>query len=272
MKKIYLNLKRFDILKDEGGVNNIAPAKEWASTIMNGLASRIDEFEFIDFTVFMPCGHLLDACSVDSKINIGAQGVYRGDVESGGNFGAFTTFNTAKSVKAMGANSVLIGHCEERRNLKQIIEMGGGSDFNAIDRILNEEIKCALNANLNVLYCVGEDIDQMDNKENVLKSQIETGLKDVDTSMISIAYEPVWAIGPGRPVPNYEYIKEVADYIKSLVNVDVVYGGGLKLENAQMIKSVDSLDGGLIALTKFGEDFGFSVDDFFKIVNEYNKA
>ncbi|MEG1806156.1 MAG: triose-phosphate isomerase, partial [Clostridia bacterium] len=89
---------------------------------------------------------------------------------------------------------------------------------------------------------------------------------------VVVAYEPVWAIGPGKPVPTAEYIDGVARCIKKSASVDVIYGGGLKLENAEMMAQIESIDGGLIALTTFGADFGFSVENYLKIVKKYNES
>lgn len=271
MKNIYLNLKRFDVSKDEGGINNLASVEEWGKAILGGISEKAGNYDNLEFDVFLPEGHLINAASVANNVGVGCQGVHRQDVTAGGNFGAFTTLTTAKAATGMGATYALIGHCEERNNLREIITLGGGDDYKAIDRILNDEIKCALKAGMKVLYCIGERFEEMDDKKAVLQSQLDLGLADVDISQVSVGYEPVWAIGPGRPVPTYEYIKEVADFIKSLYDVRVVYGGGLKTENASMIASVDSIDGGLIALTTFGENFGFSLEDFFEIVDTYNE-
>lgn len=268
MKRIYLNLKRFDVAKSIGGVNDIAQPSKWSGKIVEGIEKGISDVQGVDFAAFFPEGHLLNASETAKKLKIGCQGVFRKDVEAGKNFGAFTTLLTAKSAVGLGAKMAIIGHCEERNNLRDIITEGGGSDFNAINRILHEEVLRAREAGLTVLYCVGERSDETDNRDSVLLDQINVGLKGVYDGVV-VAYEPVWSIGPGRPVPTAEYIDQVARLIKSAKNVDVIYGGGLKLDNAQMIADIDSVDGGLIALTTFGADFGFSVDNYLKIVKKY---
>ena len=125
---------------------------------------------------------------------------------------------------------------------------------------------------MNVLYCIGEKLEEQGDKYNVLKNQIEAGLKDVSLSKVTIAYEPVWAIGPGRTPPDKDYIEDIVKFIKSVKDVRVVYGGGLKIDNAKMLASIKELDGGLIALTRFGADFGFYLDDFKKIVETYKEG
>jgi triosephosphate isomerase len=89
---------------------------------------------------------------------------------------------------------------------------------------------------------------------------------------VAIGYEPIWAIGPGKTPPDAEYIGFVSRLIKDKskalygIEVPVVYGGGLKPENAKSISGVDSINGGLIALTKFTDEIGFHVDDLKEII------
>ena len=122
---------------------------------------------------------------------------------------------------------------------------------------------------MNVLYCIGERDFEQSKKYDVLKEQLLVGLDGVDLSKITIAYEPVWAIGPGKIPPDRDYILDIVKFIKSILAVPVVYGGGLKKDNAKMLASIEELDGGLIALTRFGNDFGFYLDDFEEIVKTY---
>lgn len=272
MKHIFLNLKRFDVPKQLGGVNDIGDAKDWAKEILSGIEEGTKKYTNIDFAVFVPEGHIITASENTENVAVGAQGVFRRDVISGKNFGAFTTLQTAKSATFLGANYAIIGHCEERNNLREIIERSNGTNFNVINEILNEEIKCAIDAGMKVLYCVGERTEEQEKRFEVLSEQVKVGLDGIDESKVVVAYEPVWAIGPGKPVPTAEYIDEVAKCIKKNASIDVLYGGGLKLENAQMMAELESLDGGLIALTTFGADFGFSVDNYLKIVDKYNNS
>ena len=164
---------------------------------------------------------------------------------------------------------MLIGHSEERRDKQEIIELAGG-DPAAVNRLLNMEVKAALQAGLNVLYCIGEKAEEQSHWQEVLKQQIEVGLSGVDTSRVVLAYEPIWAIGPGKNPPDREYIQRIACFVKEIsAGMEIVYGGGLKVENAQMLASIPEVSGGLIALTKFGEDFGFYPDGYLEIVRTY---
>ncbi len=276
MKHIYVNLKRFDISPANGGVNRIAPIAKWAEFIVNNTVDKLSEFADVEFVMFMPEAHILGATSAlkgSSPLQIGAQGVYRADTAVGGNFGAFTTNKTANVVKELGCTSVIIGHCEERNDKLGIINAAGvtGSAATiAVNKILNEEIKAAQQAGLNVLYCVGEKSEELDNWDAVLGEQLDVGLDGVDTSNVVIAYEPIWSIGPGKTPADKPYITKVAKFIKERTGgIDVVYGGGLKADNAAMLASIDEIDGGLIALTRFSGEIGFYPEEYLEIVNLY---
>lgn len=266
MKRIYLNLKRFDIPREQGGINDLATGKEWATKIVKAL----EKLDGCRYTVYFPEAHVLNAVEAHSKVNIGCQGVYRKDAVEGGNFGAFTTLRTAKSMSALGVTDVIIGHCEERNDKNELLQLGGGQGD--VNLILNSEIKSAQACGMEVLYCIGEKSEEQPLKYEVLRHQLEVGLQDVDLSRVTIAYEPVWAIGVGKVPPDREYIEDITKFVKSIVDCPVVYGGGLKKDNAEMLGNIEALDGGLIALTRFGKDYGFYLDDFYEIVATYKKG
>ena len=276
-KYIYVNLKRFDIPKESGGVNAMAPVEKWGSHIVENVVDELKKYpkDNYEFAVFFPEAHLISAVASNGKssnLHIGCQSVYRDDVTEGGNFGAFTTNRTAKSMKAMGVTSTIIGHCEERNDKKGILKIAGVDDMSSVNILLNQEIIAAQKAGLKVLYCIGETSEEQPRWKEVLKEQLEVGLKNVDKDQIVIAYEPVWAIGPGKTPPGAEYISEISSFIKEVSgNMPVVYGGGLKSDNAAMLASIDTIDGGLIALTKFTGDIGFYPDEYLEILSLYTK-
>lgn len=271
MKHIFLNLKRFDIPAACGGVNSIAPADAWAEYIIHAVADSLVPYqEQAEFVFFFPEAHIIPAAKAGGgNWRLGCQGVFRADVEKGGNFGAFTTCRTAKSMAALGCEYTIIGHCEERRNLAGIMEACGGQNAAGINRLLNQEILRAQEAGLRVLYCIGEQAEETERWQEVLQAQLEEGLRDVDLSGVVIGYEPLWAIGPGRPVPGPEDIQKVARFVKRAVSCPIVYGGGLKEENAAMIAGIPEMDGGLIALTRFQGEIGFYPDEYLRIIQRY---
>jgi triosephosphate isomerase (TIM) len=275
MKYIFLNLKRFDIPRNLGGVNSIAPIGEWGKFIIENTQEKLEKFDAnnVEFIMFFPEAHLIGAVNAkgqNSPIKIGCQSVFRDDTAVGGNFGAFTSNRTANAVKSMGCEYTLIGHCEERRDKLGIMLEAGVNDTDAVNRLLNKEVKCAINSGLKVLYCIGETSEEQGNWEEVLRKQLKIGLDGVDSSKVIIAYEPVWAIGPGKIPPAREYIEKIASFVKNETNgMPVVYGGGLKSDNAKMLASIPQIDGGLIALTRFSGEIGFYPEEYLEIIDVY---
>lgn len=275
MKHICLNLKRFDVPASLGGVNRIAPAAEWGAYIVKQTQKALAAYDSreVTFTMYFPEAHIPGAASAkngDSPIRIGCQGVYRENTAPGGNFGAFTTNRPASAAKALGCESVIIGHCEERRDKLGIMELGGAADAEAVNRILNSEIRAAAGEGMDVLYCIGETEEEQPRWKEVLGQQLTIGLEGVDKSRAVIAYEPVWAIGPGKTPPGKDYIEKIAGYIKEVTGgMDVIYGGGLKQDNAGMLASIPEIDGGLIALTRFSGEIGFYPDEYLEIIHIY---
>ncbi len=279
MKHIFLNLKRFDIPRDWGGVNSIAEPADWGGYIVNHTQDGVKELleaakEETEFVMYVPEAHVIPAVqakTADSPVVIGCQSVFRDDVAEGRNFGAFTSNRTAKAMKALGCGSVLIGHCEERNDKAGILAEAGVTDTAAVNRLLNQEVCRAVEAGLSVLYCIGEKAEEQDRWKEVLREQIETGLAGVpEAAPVVIAYEPVWAIGPGKIPPDQAYITKIADYVKEVSGGrDVVYGGGLKQDNAKMLSEIPSIDGGLIALTRFSGEIGFYPEEYLEIAGIY---
>lgn len=278
MKHIFLNLKRFDVPVEMGGVNRLAPMAQWGETIVAGTQDGLANYDpaEVEFAMYLPEAHVLSAVATkkaDSALKIGTQSVYRMDTAVGGNFGAFTTNRSASAVSAMGCESVLIGHCEERNDKMGVLaEAGitGDEAAAAVNRLLNAEIKCALARGLSVAYCIGEKSEELDAWETVLGNQLSIGLDGVDTSKITIAYEPIWSIGPGKTPAGKEYITKIAKFVKEKTGgMDVVYGGGLKQDNAEMLASIAEIDGGLIALTRFAGEIGFYPEEYLDIIRLY---
>lgn len=289
MNRIYLNLKRFDIPTEDGGVNSLAPPRDWAKSIINGVREGLRSYDpaKVTFGLYFPELHLypaLEAAGEDFPGSVGPQSVYREDVAKGGNFGAFTSNRTAKSVRALGAKSCMIGHCEERKDkyetmlaafkaLRPDEELSEADQLKiqeAINEQLNKEVLAAQAVGLDVLYCLGEKSEELSCREEVLRIQVETGLKGADMSKVCLAYEPVWAIGPGKTPPGREAIQEVAQYLKKISHgLPVVYGGGLKKDNAAMLASIPEIDGGLIALTSFTPPIGFYPEQYLEIIKEF---
>lgn len=278
MKYVFLNLKRFDISPANGGVNRLASMPGWAEAIVTHTQDHLKTYaeNEVQFTMYLPEAHLLkavEAKNAGSPIRLGSQSVYRQDTAIGGNFGAFTSLRTAHAVKEMGCESTIIGHCEERAEKMSLLAMAGVNPTNAANvtnAVLNAEIKAAQAAGLTVLYCIGEKSEEQSAWQQVLGEQLEQGLSGVDKSRVVIAYEPIWSIGPGKTPADQPYITKIAKFVKECVGgIPVVYGGGLNQNNAKMLASIDEIDGGLIALTRFSGEIGFYPDEYLEIVKLY---
>ncbi|HIV25622.1 MAG TPA: triosephosphate isomerase [Candidatus Scatomonas pullistercoris] len=275
MKHIFVNLKRFDVPRAMGGVNGIADIRDWGPCVIEGTQDALEKYrgQDVEFAMFFPELHILTAAGAlkqDSMIQLGCQGVYGQDVQPGGNFGAFTTDRPAAAMKAAGCGYVIVGHCEERNHIRGVLEEAGCGDTAAQGRILNAEIQAAAARGMKVLYCIGEKSEELERWEEVLGEQLESGLSGVDKSMVTVAYEPIWSIGPGKTPAGKEYITKIAKFVKEKTGgMDVVYGGGLKQDNAAMLASIPEIDGGLIALTRFQGEIGFYPEEYLEIVKLY---
>ena len=171
--------------------------------------------------------------------------------------GAFTGEVSVEMLKSIGVNCVIIGH-SERRSL-----------FGETDQILFEKVNYATSNDMNVIFCIGEEIQQRQNGNyfDVIQKQLEIGVLGLSTELIkkvTLAYEPVWAIGTGVTA-NPDQIQEIHQFIRNLIHqsfdetisnsIRILYGGSVKPTNAVEIFNLPDVDGGLIggASLKFAD-------------------
>lgn len=303
MNHIFVNLKRFEVSRKLGGVCDANSPRDWMERALEECI-RLDLGRMPDTHVvfFLPEALIISAvdklsefpAELTAQMSIGCQGVHREDIAVGGNFGAFTTVLPATAAKTIGCQWAMIAHSEERKNIQGIIgayttdrgSSGLNSVADTVNSLVNKEVLCALHAGLKVLYCVGETAEekgsgtseeQASRIKEVLRKQLAIGLNGIPKTgdAVVIGYEPIWAIGPGKTPPDAAYIEFVASFIKAEVkklygfDAVVVYGGGLKEENAKSIAQVKSIGGGLVALTRFTGNIGFYPEDLRKIVDNY---
>ena len=140
MKHLYLNLKRFDVPVEYGGVNRIAPVGEWGRYIVTRTQEGLKGYDpaEAEFVQYFPEAHILGAVGAlcpDSPVQVGSQGVYRVDTAVGGNFGALTTSRPASIVKAMGCTAA----CAEEKELAAARQFafGLGMAFQLRDDVLD---------------------------------------------------------------------------------------------------------------------------------------
>lgn len=309
MRHIFVNLKRFDVPRDLGGICPEDDPQEWIEHVIDqSVTMGLGTLEGLRLVYLLPEALILPAIrqlrgypqSGTSTIAVGAQSVFREDIRPEGNFGAFTSNLPPTAAKNLGCAWSMIGHSEERRDKLSLLaafepSVNDDPDIRlrtqqVVDRILNQQVLGALEAGLDVLLCIGEtaeergagDFEEQKLRiENVLKRQLSLGLKDTHAKLpereIVIGYEPIWAIGPGKTPPGQEYISYVSKHIKTVVREEfgfepgVVYGGGLKEENAGMIAAIETIDGGLVALTRFTGQIGFYPEELKKIIEKYQQ-
>jgi triosephosphate isomerase len=281
--QFFVNLKRFDIPRSMGGICPSDDVVGWMVEQLSVISKNFAHRKRVPNVVFLlPESLLATAIATFPTLQFGCQSVIAEDVAVQKNFGAFTGMRTAKSMRALGCTWAMIGHSEERKAMHDFIEEYSNiasfpqkleAERQVIARRLNREMVCATEAGLKVLLCLGESLDQrgegvataelFSRVQKVLDSQLSMVLEgissnDVMTSLL-VAYEPIWAIGPGKIPPDASYIEIIAKMIHQWflqhhgVNVSVLYGGGLKKENCASISSLDTIQGGLVALTRFSD-------------------
>ncbi len=299
---VFVNLKRFDVPRDRGGVCPDTDPKRWIQGVMRrSVDLGLGRNPGLRLVYLAPEALILpavEALGAHSGIDVGCQGVFREDVTHGGNFGAFTTNLPAAAAANLGCRWSIIGHSEERKDKTQILQAYDPAVVaepeaerraaEAVGRLMNAEVLRALEATLDVLVCLGESAaergggsfeEQAPRVQAVLQGQVRIALQRVSAHLpgrrLVIGYEPVWAIGPGKTPPGGEYIDFVAGIVKSAAHsefaleVPVVYGGGLKRENAAEVGRAANVDGGLVALTRFTPPVGFDPEELARIVEAY---
>ena len=191
-----------------------------------------------------------------TNIKIGAQNMHFEEK------GAYTGEISAKMLKSINVEYVIIGHSERRQY------------FNETDETVNKKIKAAFENGLKPIVCVGETLEQRDEGTtidiitNQTKLALE-GLTDEQVANTIIAYEPIWAIGTGKTATSEDAqkaIKSICHIYGQNVSDRVIiqYGGSVKSSNAKELFEMSDIDGGLVG------GASLKPDEFSKIVN-YNK-
>ncbi|HEY8638786.1 MAG TPA: triose-phosphate isomerase [Solirubrobacteraceae bacterium] len=161
--------------------------------------------------------------------------------------GAFTGEVSAAMLVDLGVDGVVLGH-SERRQL-----------FGETDRALAHKIPAALAAGLAPILCVGETEGERErgDMERKLRQQIQDDLREVEVERlaeITIAYEPIWAIGTGE-VATPEQAQEAIGFVRALVAgrskqaaeaVRILYGGSVNAGNAAELLALPDVDGALV--------------------------
>ncbi|HET7360637.1 MAG TPA: triose-phosphate isomerase [Salinimicrobium sp.] len=195
----------------------------------------------------------------ETPIKVAAQNMHQSEK------GAFTGEVSAKMLKSIGVNTVILGH-SERRSL-----------FGETNAMLSEKVDSALENELDIIFCCGEELEdrKSENHFKIVEEQLAKGLFHISPESwknVVIAYEPVWAIGtgetasPGQAQEMHAFIRKCIanEFGKEIAaKVSILYGGSVKPANAKEIFAKEDVDGGLIG------GASLKAEDFLTIVNSF---
>ena len=191
-----------------------------------------------------------------SSVAVGAQDLYFEEK------GAFTGEISPGMLKDVGCTYVLCGHSERRHVLGET------------DELVGKKLTAAIHGGLLPILCVGELLEQRDagTTEDVVARQLEGGLAGLSVekvSAVTVAYEPVWAIGTGRTATPQQ-AQEVHAFIRNWLaqkydqelaqEIRIQYGGSVKPDNARDLLSQEDVDGALVG------GASLKADDFVQII------
>jgi triosephosphate isomerase len=231
-----------------------------AEALTKALADGINATDKVDVAICPAFPYLASTagllCSAGSQIMLGAQDLYH---ESNG---AFTGEVSVSMLKDVGARVVLAGHSERRHVLGET------------DPLINAKVRAGLDGGLQVILCVGETLEQREagQTDAVNIAQTYYGLAGVSRdrmAAVTIAYEPVWAIGTGKTATPDDAQNAHAAIRAALAEIyddqvaaatRIQYGGSVKPANAKELFGQPDIDGGLIG------GASLKADDFKAIV------
>jgi len=217
------------------GGEAVALAKALVKSLKNGTHKYLVA---PSFTALQPVGEAL----AGSNILLGAQNCAAEEQ------GAHTGEVSVLQLKDLGVSAIILGHSERRQIYKEN------------DARINQKVKLALKHGFEVILCVGETLEEREKgkAEAVCKTQTEKALAGVtagDLSKLTIAYEPVWAIGTGKTAtPDdaqavHKFIRSVLEKLygsPAAKRIVIQYGGSVKPENAAQLMAMEDIDGALV--------------------------
>ena len=231
-------------------------AKVLASTIVKGINAN----ENVSVVICPPFPYLgiVGEELEGSSVALGAQNLFPAQEA------AYTGEVSPTMLLDLGCQFVIIGHSERRQIL-------GESDV-----FINQKVLAALSAGLHVIFCVGETLEQRETKltEHRLNQQLRLGLAGVPPEFLTrmtIAYEPVWAIGSGGHQATPQQVHEEHAVLrhsfgqmfgkKAAEELSIIYGGSVNPESAFALFYQDNIDGVLV-----GAD-SLNAEQFLAIIN-----
>ena len=215
-----------------------------AEALAKGIVETVSDVGNVEVVICPPFTALERTAKVlaGTPIGLGAQNMHW---ESEG---AYTGEVSGAMLLTCGCQYVILGHSERRQF------------FGETDETVNRRLKAALSANLKPIVCVGETLDerQSDVTEQIVETQVTgafEGVSPEEAQGVTLAYEPVWAIGTGLTATP-EQAEAVHAFLRQVLaqfyNDDVAqavriqYGGSVKPDNATELFGQNNIDGGLI--------------------------
>ena len=218
----------------------VREAEDFARLLVNGI--EIPPGREVVIAPSFPALCPVAAVIRDTGLKLAAQNVHDRDQ------GAFTGEVAAAMLVDAGCEYVIVGHSERRTH------------FGETDELINRKLATALHRGLRPIFCIGETLEERDGGATlaVISGQLKEGLKNIghgDIGNVSIAYEPVWAIGTGRTATP-EQAQEVHAFIRNAVEhacgkgtaekLRIVYGGSVNAGNIDRLMSQRDIDGALV--------------------------
>ena len=230
-----------------------------AVALASGLAKEIGDVDTVDVAVCPPFVYLQSIAKQLSSSNIamGAQDMY-----FEGN-GAFTGEISCEMLKDVSCTYVLVGHSERRHVIGET------------DELINKKVSAAISSGLLPIFCVGELLEEREagKTDDVVADQVRKGLAGVSAEKVlavTVAYEPVWAIGTGKTATSAQ-AQEVHAMIRKLLaemydesvaqQIRIQYGGSAKPDNTAELMACPDVDGLLVG------GAGLKVDSFSAMIN-----
>lgn len=197
-----------------------------------------------DAVVFPAFPLIQPLTTIGAKIGIPIGGQNLNENESG----AYTGEVSASMLTSCGASWVIIGH-SERRDI-----------FGEPNELIAKKIIAALSGNLNVILCVGEHLETREDGKTTefVRDQLAINLDSIssdDMEKITVAYEPIWAIGTGlasKPEDAEEIMSFIRNWLEEKFNADIadktriLYGGSVKPDNMAGYAAMKNIDGALV--------------------------
>lgn len=215
-----------------------------AKALAEALVKEIGDVDAIDLAVCPPAVYLASVAEAvaGSKIAVGAQNVFYEDN------GAFTGELSTAMLKDVGCALTILGHSERRHVIGES------------DELINRKVLKALADGLDVILCIGELLEEREagRTMEVVERQVRGGLEGVsvaDMARVTLAYEPVWAIGTGKTATpeqaqeTHQQIRQLLVTLYDQATADatrIQYGGSVKPANAAELLNLPDVDGALV--------------------------